>query len=1245
MKILAIRGKNLASLAGEFDVDFQREPLVSAGLFAICGPTGAGKSTLLDALCLALYGRTPRLSGISRQGVELPDVGDEVIPPSDPRTLLRRGTADGYAEVDFVGNDGLAYRAHWSVRRGYGRADKKLQDAQMSLARIPDLQPIGTRKTEVLSEIKQRLGLDFQQFTRAVLLAQNDFAAFLKADDDDRAKLLETLTGTTIYTFISKKAHERNKEAQDTLKNLQLRLEGQKPLEDAVRAELEAGREAAKTAMASLEAEKTQVEQHLNWHANWASAQHSEQSVLAALESATAQWNAAEPRRRHLARLDAVRPAAKLADDFGRTARGVQDCEKALGGCEAEHAETAQRQSAAAAVLEEAKRELAKVQDEWRNAAPDLDHAKALDTEIAGIAKSHAEKSRDWAAAQKAGDEAEQRLAGQREALDAKEAQRQAAGEWLDRQADFKRLADDWLRWDALLQRAETATGEAMAAQRRQAEAETELQARDAARQSAIDARAEAEIAFTAAEAAYIGAERIHATFDGPALAAERREAEVRRNRLAFAEQIWRDLTQARERRAKLDAKANAWQKTCEGTESELAGLRARQPATEAAWKQAERSLNAARLACAETVEQLRANLEPEQPCPVCGAKDHPYSVEHPDLRPVLKALTDEAEAHRQAFEALALRERERLADLRNARQQWADTESDLQTAVEACGRFETDWRNDPLAPEAAGVDEAERLGWFAAQQAAVAERLQRIAGQEEEAGQAAKARDTTRQHRETTRDAFYIAERRERDARFAADRAVDTVVSAKESLDKATRQRDGLLDELDAALPEPDWRENWRRNPADFHAAQRRRVEAYQNRQKELATLAQDIAILEAEVRSLAATAQTKQEERRRRQEDFSAVDRMLREKREARSRLFDGRPVAEVENALGTAEREAQDLHQRSEAKASEARIRHAAAAARLDETRKQLGERNIAAHAAAAALAAWLAEYNARELSESPLDAAGLAELLDHDAAWSEGERRALQVLADAVNEARTLFDDRRRQREGIECQRPTEASAESLRARKEALAGELKAADIRRVELEARLHGDGERRAEAAKTCAEIEEQEAVAKLWGQLNALIGSHDGKKFREYAQRLTLEVLLGYANHHLANLSRRYRLERIADKLALMVVDRDMGDEKRSVHSLSGGESFLVSLALALGLASLSSNVVRVESLFIDEGFGSLDTETLRIAMDALDCLHAQGRKVGVISHVQEMTERIGTRIQVKRLSGGQSKVVVAG
>ena len=158
-------------------------------------------------------------------------------------------------------------------------------------------------------------------------------------------------------------------------------------------------------------------------------------------------------------------------------------------------------------------------------------------------------------------------------------------------------------------------------------------------------------------------------------------------------------------------------------------------------------------------------------------------------------------------------------------------------------------------------------------------------------------------------------------------------------------------------------------------------------------------------------------------------------------------------------------------------------------------------------------------------------------------------------------------------------------------------------------------------------------------WAKLNELAGSADGAKFRRIAQGYTLDILLNYANVQLRELTRRYRLERVPETLALQVIDRDMCDEVRTVHSLSGGESFLVSLALALGLSSLSSNRMRVESLFIDEGFGSLDAETLRVAMDALESLRTQGRKIGVISHVQEMTERIPVRICVNRAGNGRS------
>ena len=142
-----------------------------------------------------------------------------------------------------------------------------------------------------------------------------------------------------------------------------------------------------------------------------------------------------------------------------------------------------------------------------------------------------------------------------------------------------------------------------------------------------------------------------------------------------------------------------------------------------------------------------------------------------------------------------------------------------------------------------------------------------------------------------------------------------------------------------------------------------------------------------------------------------------------------------------------------------------------------------------------------------------------------------------------------------------------------------------------------------------------------------------------------LTFENLLGTANRFLSDLAPRYRLMRVPGQdLELQAIDLDMGEEVRSIHSLSGGESFLVSLALALGLASMSVHRTRVETLFIDEGFGTLDAESLDIALSALDALQAQGHQVGIISHVAGLAERIGIQVRVEKQSGGRSKLIVS-
>ena len=266
MKILALRLANLASLPGPLELDFTAPPLSDAGLFAITGPTGAGKSTLLDALCLALYGSTPRLRHAPSQNAPLPDVEGETVSTADPRTLLRRGTAGGYAEVDFLGRDGRRYRARWAVRRAREKASGRLQAVEQSLTDLDDERLLTAQKREFAELLPERLGLTFDQFTRAVLLAQSEFAAFLKADDNERSDLLERLTGTAEYSRISEAAYRRAITAKRHVDALQTKLADDLPAEPEARSALERQAESAEQALTGLQQQARELDAQRQWH-------------------------------------------------------------------------------------------------------------------------------------------------------------------------------------------------------------------------------------------------------------------------------------------------------------------------------------------------------------------------------------------------------------------------------------------------------------------------------------------------------------------------------------------------------------------------------------------------------------------------------------------------------------------------------------------------------------------------------------------------------------------------------------------------------------------------------------------------------------------------------------------------------------------------------------------------------------------------------------------------------------------
>ena len=458
--------------------------------------------------------------------------------------------------------------------------------------------------------------------------------------------------------------------------------------------------------------------------------------------------------------------------------------------------------------------------------------------------------------------------------------------------------------------------------------------------------------------------------------------------------------------------------------------------------------------------------------------------------------------------------------------------------------------------------------------------------------------------------------------------------------------QLDGAFTDADGA---EDWKDSWRAGPAAFRAARETESRQWLKQQADQDSRGHALATLAAQLDAALLAAGKAQQTAQETHAAFAAADKQRTTLQAGRDALWQGQAVTEVEGALAGAIAAAKALLAQQQTAAQSASQQRT----RLDEACAQLSQRLAALreqeHGATAALHEWLRQFQQLHSSQAPATIEALRARLAVSAESMRAERDALQVIADRHTAAVSVLAERRQQL-AAHVQQPPEAlemDVAALQAALESLGAERQAANQEATRLRLAIAQDDARRHSAQAMLAQIEAQAVIERRWASLDELIGSADGKKFRNYAQQFTLEVLLGYANAHLNHLARRYQLERIdnPDKpsLGLMVRDQDMGGELRSVHSLSGGESFLVSLALALGLASLSSNRVRVESLFIDEGFGSLDTETLRVAMDALDGLQAMGRKVGVISHVQEMTERIATRILVQPGSGGKSVVTV--
>lgn len=1251
MKILRISLSNIASLAGQHTVDFTCEPLKTAGLFAICGPTGAGKSALLDALCLALYERTPRLSQIGT--ISKISDGENLVTQKDPATLLRRGSSQGFAEVVFTGVDELIYTARWSVRRARGRSDGALQPTEMALFRdnvLPGQTGIleqGGKKGEVLAAIKAKAGLSFEQFTRAVLLAQNEFAGFLKAEDKERAEILQALTGTHRFEKISIAVFERHKAEKKAIEQIESKLAGVAPLSSELRETAETAVTQADQECAEAERLVTERRTHRDWHDRMDALSRVALEKAAEIEKARLLRDGSAPRKTELAYTEEVSRAAQplRAAELGAIAeaRGAQSRWEEAGKLDrsAQEALGEKQKDHALAVTE-----LAAAKGKLDATQPELRQARDLDARLAPLAASLAERTEEAKALERVLADLAERTGKLTREKEAAEAEQQALAPIRQALAPYAAYAADGLAW---IHRLDAATD----ASKRYTAAVAECKKRTVA-------IGKLEGTFTSAQLKERGlheslrlanetlnqAQEAAAKYDAAGLSADRQATttalaavQVLREHLEKTAQLSMRAGNLRGLLADLAAKNKEESELLESLEKK-ARLEA-----ELVAKASRTSCELAEAAVEEASLRLREKLEPGLECPVCGGLEHPFASHPPSAEAaVLRALREDRDKKESTLADIRSHEARLTSAVEIRTGQILANSKELDALQSAISVADLIQHPHPAAAEILAAPSESRTISLEKSIATHQEKLQSI-GQLEAELRAAEGR-LNEQRRLRDQITEQLAAGQPGLTQMAADLSGLRAAHAETETLRSQTEMDRTAAQKDLAplfTISPTAASEWEKDAASFRESFSRNTAAYTETEKKAAQFSKLLGETNAALvpaREALASAGEMLEKGRAAE---GLARNIFTDTESARKALCGGRAAdlleAELSEALRLAGARCEMLGAEANAAgktaaATSTGVKHAADAC----------ERCTASCAEAEkAMSAWLAEFVAR--SGASMDRDRLDELLARTADWIRAEREALDALGKAVHTAEGAHATHLETLALHAAARPTLDEAPTVLASLAPLQEALDEAGKRRDAARLTLHADDQRRTDGADLTRELESRRTASIPWDQLNDLLGSSDGAKFRNIAQRRTLDVLLGYANGQLDQLAPRYRMERIPNSLNLLVVDRDMGDERRSIHSLSGGETFLVSLGLALGLASLTSHRLRIESLFIDEGFGSLDAETLNIALGALMHLEAQGRKVGVISHVAEMADAIPVQIRFIKGRAGSSRIEVPG
>lgn len=1218
MKIIRIELQNINSLksASPVVIDFESEKFRGVGLFGITGPTGAGKTTILDAITIALYHDVPRFNQ-SQAATGLVDV-------------VSRGADDAFARVAFESN-GTLYEAFWGIRlkrKGGARLTNPIET--IHLKNLTDGQIIAEKKSEKERKVEEITQLNYKQFLRSVMLAQGEFAAFLSAKQNEKGALLEQITGQEIYKKIGEAVRSRINTENTTLESIKSKINTTDLLTDEQRRELANRRTVLNDEIRALE----QVGQEANRMVFWYEAEAkltARQQQLAArkIELITR-------REQHLPELQALEihfkaePFKPLIADLQRTETELQRKQERNNHLLQQQEEQTSQLKTADEQLQLRQAEQQSAEDCFQGWQPQLDKVTQLDTEL----KSIGEQINRLSLTQKSDTEV---LSSLRKSISLKQSelnthitQLAQVESYLQKEQDVPTIETALTEWVGhLSNRTQLASQQAKTTTRIDENGKL-LQSVNEQLTSLLTAykTKEKQQADLQKEEQMLAEKLVQHPLEQYLKQKDERVAkqaqltrlqQISASFLSLFQQM-KELDEGlkllKENHASLDSQQQKQLKALENAKVSL--------------QKSERILELE--SHIKSFEEERKKLVEGEPCALCGSTNHPYVKQYAGLE--LSATQKQVAEEKALVEKL---QNELNALTANIAAMQARIESGVSQSTQQATQLAQLEEAFSAGNAPCSISEKTKLDAFIVEsnqalevlnaQILLAQNLQK----EKEKLQLA-LQTITSEFSEIKNNGTAL---REKQSALTQQLEADRKEAERLQSDLAVvvNQLTESLTQFGLALPSVAETEA-------FVSSLQKRISLYKEQSLLQNKLSVEIHKLSTEVKSqgeMAAEKETALQQLQKQTDEHTAL--FTRKETERIAILPKETSVEKQREAL------TQQL-QLAQQQLKSATDQRNVIQEKLLALRTELETLSKESFAQKEQHAAWL-EQLAGQLSDTPF----LSRSAVEEALLSDDRKRQLEQLKkqldDTALELSTLEKQWQAESESHLQNKNFDLTAEQALAQKQKCEADRNTMQNQLGEIAERFRKDEEIQQRNQQVVEQIHAQERVVKKWNDLYTLLGGTKDS-FNTYIQRLTLKHLIKLANHHLAKLNNRYSLYmgdkyKTGEELQFVLIDHDQTDEMRYVETSSGGEKFLISLALALGLSDIASRNVRIGSLFIDEGFGTLDNNTLETVISTLETLQSQGKMIGIISHVESLKERIPTQIVVKKRSNGVSAVEI--